>query len=200
MRFMKTVLIIFAVLILLFAIIQIYAMSSRTSIENYPYTVVKKFDDFEIRNYEASLFTSVKLGTSEYESASSAGFSVLGGYIFGGNEKNEKIAMTSPVAMSLEDSMTMMFMVPKDYKKENLPKPNSSDIEFREEPAKTVAAIRFGGWANTKNIEEYKVKLTNALDREGIEYTNRFFLLGYNPPYDLVNRRNEVIVELATRL
>lgn len=86
MRYMKSVLIILTVLILIFTIIQIYAMSCRTSIENYPYTVVKKFKEFEIRNYEASLFTSVKLGTNEYESASNAGFFVLGGYIFGGKE------------------------------------------------------------------------------------------------------------------
>jgi hypothetical protein len=59
---------------------------------------------------------------------------------FGGNKENEKIAMTSPVTMSLEDSMTVMFMVPK-FNKETLPKPSESQIEFRQEPAKTVAAI-----------------------------------------------------------
>jgi hypothetical protein len=35
--------------------------------------------------------------------------------------------------------------------KRNLPQPNESDIEFRE-PAKTVAAISFGGWANDEKI------------------------------------------------
>ena len=196
---MKTVLIIIGVLILIFSIIQIFAMSSRTNIENYPFTVVKSFKDFEIRDYEASLFTSVKIGSNEYDKASSAGFSILGGYIFGGNEKNEKIAMTSPVAMSLEDSMTMMFMVPKGYKKEDLPKPNASNIEFKEEPSKTVAAIRFGGWANNAKIEKYKEALRASLEREGIAYTNRFFLLGYNPPYDVINRKNEIIVELENK-
>ncbi len=112
---------------------------SRSNIESYPFTVVKTYKDFEIRNYEASLFTSVKLSSKNYDSASSRGFSILGGYIFGGNDRNEKIAMTSPVAMSLEDSMTIMFMVPKDLKKENLPKPNQTSIEFREEPAKTLS-------------------------------------------------------------
>jgi hypothetical protein len=59
------------------------------------------------------LFTAVKLSTKEFKEASSQGFSILAGYIFGGNKENEKIAMTSPVTMSLEDSMTVMFMVPK---------------------------------------------------------------------------------------
>jgi hypothetical protein len=41
--------------------------------------------------------------TKKFKEASSQGFSILAGYIFGGNKENEKIAMTSPVTMSLED-------------------------------------------------------------------------------------------------
>ncbi len=195
---MKVLYILSGIILLIVLIVQVFAMSSQNSIENYPYEVIKKYDDFEIRNYEARLFTSVKLDTKDYKAASGNGFSKLGGYIFGDNEKNEKIAMTSPVSMSLEDStnMTMMFMVPKDYTKDNLPKPNRTDIEFKEEPAKTVAAITFGGWANNEKIEHYKQQLIEALKREGIPYTNNYSLLGYNPPYELIGRRNEVIVEL----
>jgi hypothetical protein len=194
---MKTLIIIVATIILVVAAIQLYGMSSRNKIETYPYTVKKVYDDFEIRDYEASLFTSVKMNTNDYNKASSSGFRVLAGYIFGGNDKNEKIAMTSPVAMSLEDSMTMMFMVPRSLTRDELPKPNSESINFEEVPAKKVAAIQFGGWANSKKIEKYKQKLLKALDLEGIAYTDRSFFLGYNPPYDLVDRRNEVIIELV---
>ncbi len=193
---MKITLIILGIVILVFIIVQIYTLRSRSRIEKYPFTVVKTFSGFEIRNYEASLFTSVTLPTNEYEKASNKGFSILSGYIFGGNKANEKISMTSPVAMSLEDSMTVMFMVPKDFKKENLPEPNRSDIEFREEPAKTVAAISFGGWADSGKIGKYRSKLMAALDAEGIPYSDHFYFLGYNPPFDILNRKNEIIVEL----
>jgi len=111
-------------------------------------------------------------------------------------KKSEKIAMTSPVTMSLEDSMTMKFMVPKKYSKDALPKPNSSQVEFEEVPEKSVAAITFSGWANDMRIEKYKAQLIAALEREGISYSNRFFFFGYNPPYEVLNRRNEIIVEL----
>ena len=171
-------------------------MKGQSGIETYPYTVEEKFDNFEIRSYEASLFTMVKLPPSEYKTASGQGFRLLAGYIFGGNESNEKIAMKSPVQMSLEDSMTMMFMVPKNFSKENLPKPNQSEIKFQEEPAKTVAAITFGGWANSNKIETYKNKLKASLNTLGISYTNHFYFLGYNPPFDIFNRKNEIIVEL----
>jgi hypothetical protein len=193
---MKIILIILGILVLGFVIVQIYAMKSQSSIENYPYKIVKSFSKFEIRNYEATLFTSIKLTANNYKEASGKGFSILAGYIFGGNETNEKIAMTSPVSMSLEDTMTMMFMVPKKFRKEDLPKPNQSNIEFREEPSKTMAAITFGGWANSNNIEVYKNKLKTALEEEGIPYSNKFYFFGYNPPFEILNRRNEVLVEL----
>jgi hypothetical protein len=193
---MKALLIVLGVILLAFIIIQLYAINGQRNIETYPYVVNKKYDAFEIRSYEATLFSSVKLSTNTYKDASSKGFSILAGYIFGGNEKNEKIAMTSPVSMSLEDSMTMMFMVPKKFKKETLPQPNQSQIKFREEPAKTVAAISFGGWADDEKIEEYKQKLKSALDAEGITYTSHFYFLGYNPPFEIFNRKNEIIVEL----
>jgi hypothetical protein len=193
---MKILLILLGVLVLAFIIIQLFAMNGQRNIETYPYVVNKKYNTFEIRNYEATLFTSVQLSGNKYKDASSKGFSLLAGYIFGGNKQNEKIAMTSPVAMSLEDSMTMMFMVPKKFNKETLPEPNQSQIKFVEEPAKTMAAISFSGWANDEKIEAYKQKLKSALDTEKIEYTKRFYFLGYNPPYEVFNRKNEIIVEL----
>jgi len=193
---MKTASILLGIIAIVFVGIQLFSLKSQKNIETYPYVVNKKYDQFEIRSYKATLFTSVKLSSKKYKEASSKGFSILAGYIFGNNNRNEKIAMTSPVSMSLKDSTTMMFMVPKKYKKETLPQPNLSNIKFKEEPAKTVAAINFSGWANDKKIKKYKQKLKDALDKEGILYKNRFQFLGYNAPYEVFNRKNEIIVEL----
>tara|TARA_B110000285_G_scaffold229695_1_gene294893 strand:+ start:130 stop:723 length:594 start_codon:yes stop_codon:yes gene_type:complete len=193
---MKIVYIILGVIIVLFVASQIFFMSSQKNIEQYPFKVVKTYDNFEIRNYEATLFTAVKLVTNKYDKASSKGFSVLAGYIFGGNNKKEKIAMTSPVAMTLKDTTTMMFMVPKKYKKEDLPIPNDPLIKFKEVPAKKMAAISFKGWADDRKIASYKKKLIKALEKEGIKYSNNFLFLGYNAPMEVFNRKNEVIVEL----
>jgi len=192
---MKIVISILGTLVLVFVIIQLFALKTQKDIETYPYVVVKKYDQFEIRKYESRLFTSVTLPTNQYKNASGNGFSILAGYIFGNNKTNEKIAMTSPVAMSLEDSMTMMFMVP-EKNKESLPEPNSKQIKFQEEPAKTVAAITFSGWADQEKINRYKSKLIEALESNKISYTQKFYFLGYNAPYETYNRRNEVIVEL----
>ena len=193
---MKIVSILIGVLLLIFIGVQLFALKSQKNIETYPYKVTKVYDNFEIRNYESTLFTSVKLSTKNYKESSSKGFSILAGYIFGDNDRNEKIAMTSPVAMTLEDSMTMLFMVPKKFEKETLPQPNQAEIVFKNEPAKTVAAITFNGWADDEKIERYKQDLKLALDTQKISYTNRFYFLGYNAPYEVFNRKNEVIVEL----
>jgi hypothetical protein len=195
---MKTILILLAVILVAITLVQLYFLRSQRDIETYPYEVIKKYDRFEIRSYEATLFTSVKLSTKGYENSSSKGFSVLAGYIFGNNDRNEKISMTSPVVMSLQDSMTMMFMVPKKYNKDMLPKPNRSDIEIKEEPAKLLAAIGFSGWASDTKIEKYKQNLKAALDAEGIKYSSRFYFFGYNAPYEVLNRKNEVLVELES--
>jgi hypothetical protein len=196
---MKVILVIFSIILVIFIAVQLYAAKSQSNIEGYPYVVDKKYDAFEIRSHEASLFTSVKLSTNEYKEGSSKGFSILAGYIFGGNETKEQIAMTSPVSMSLDDTMTMMFMVPKKFDKNSLPKPDQSQVEFREEPAKTMAAITFGGWSDDAKIDKYKKKLITALESEGISYTKKFHFLGYNAPFEVFNRKNEVVVELEKR-
>ena len=193
---MKIVTIILVVIIVVFAFAQIYFMLLQRDIETYPYTVKKKYDRFEIRKYEATLFTSVTLTSKGYKNTSSQGFSILAGYIFGKNDRKEKISMTSPVSMSLDDSTTMMFMVPNKLNKETLPKPEQSGIEFKEEPAKLLAAISFGGWANDAKIEKYKQELKAALDAQGITYSNKFYFFGYNAPFEVFNRKNEVLVEL----
>jgi hypothetical protein len=193
---MKIVTIILVVIIVVFAFAQIYFMLLQRNIESYPYILKKKYDRFEIRKYEATLFTSVTLTSKGYKNTSSQGFSILAGYIFGKNDRKEKISMTSPVSMSLDDSTTMMFMVPKKLNKETLPKPEQSGIEFKEEPAKLLAAISFGGWANDAKIEKYKQELKAALDAQGITYSNKFYFFGYNAPFEVFNRKNEVLVEL----
>ena len=193
---MKIVLISIGAVLVIFIIVQIFALRAQYNIETYPYKVLKEYEEFEVRIYEATLFTSVKLTSDKYEESSSKGFRILAGYIFGGNERNEKISMTSPVTISLEDSMTMMFMVPKKLKKEELPRPNQPEIEFKQVPAKKMAAISFGGWANNEKIEKYKKQLIEYLNAKDINYADRFYFFGYNSPYEVFNRKNEVLVEL----
>lgn len=166
-------------------------------IETLPYKVLQTYSDFEIRAYSEANFSSVAMTKRSYKEMSGSGFRVLAGYIFGGNEENKSIAMTSPVAMELGDTMTMKFMIPAEYNLDELPKPNNGQIKFSTESEKIVAAIRYGGWTSDEKLEEKKQELIELLAAEGIEHTSEFTYLGYNPPYEVVNRRNEVTVELV---
>jgi hypothetical protein len=171
-------------------------MASNQRIEEYPYEVLKTYNSFEIRRYEEALFTSIRLNSTSYKQGSSRGFSILANYIFGGNDRKQRIAMTSPVAMTLEDNMRVMFMIPHSLERGDMPLPNEKSIDFVKEPEKLLAVINFGGWANDKKIAKYKAQLIDTLVKEGIAHENKFFIFGYNPPYEIFNRRNEVAVEI----
>jgi hypothetical protein len=127
----------------------------------------------------------------------SSGFGKLAKYIFGGNSENKKIAMTSPVHMDIGDSIsTMAFVMPSNFNKENLPKPNNANIVIENSEPEYVAVIKFGGFTSTERINIHKDILEKALKDKGISYYGNFRYLGYNPPYQLFGRRNEVIVSL----
>lgn len=190
---MRTIIIVVGILAVLGILFYVFFKNNET----YQYKVLKEYQDFEVRKYESAVFTSVELDSGSYKTVSSKGFNILAGYIFGGNESNKKMAMTTPVTMVLNDKMTMRFLVPAKYDKRDLPKPNNEAIGFEEMPSRTVACIRFSGWADDEKIERYRKALDSALDKEGLEHTGGFTFMGYNAPFDFINRRNEVMVELV---
>ncbi|MFN7910780.1 MAG: SOUL family heme-binding protein [Bacteroidota bacterium] len=193
---MKTTIILTCLILAIMIISQSFVAKGTKETEAHAYTVLKVYDQFEIRKYAPALFSSVKLKSKGYKESSGKGFRMLAGYIFGNNEKNQKIAMTTPVVMQLGDTTKMFFKVPDGYSMEALPQPNDTNIVFEKQEEKIMAAIHFNGWADDDKIKHYIAILKNALDKENIQHTNAFSFLGYNPPYELVNRRNEIAVEL----
>jgi hypothetical protein len=132
-----------------------------------------------------------------YRELGNTGFRKLAGYIFGGNKENKKIAMTSPVHMEISDTVSSMsFVMPTNYNKDNLPQPNNSEIKIKVSEPEYVAALKFGGFATTSRIEKHKAQLKKLLEDKGISYYGNFRYLGYNPPFQLFGRRNEVIVAI----
>jgi hypothetical protein len=171
-------------------------MASEKS-ETQPYKVVQIEKDFEIRFYPSTTMATITSSAKTYKELGSSGFSKLAGYIFGGNKEKKQIAMTSPVHMNINDSVsTMSFVMPTEYHKDNLPIPNNSEVKIETTADEYVAAIRFGGFASDKDIKENKEKLESALKAKAISYYGNFRYLGYNPPYQLFGRRNEVIVAI----
>ena len=67
-----------------------------SALEEPSYTVVKKYDDFEIRDYEPYLVAEVDINGT-YQNSGNSAFRILAGYIFGDNQSSEKMSMTAPV-------------------------------------------------------------------------------------------------------
>jgi hypothetical protein len=194
---MKIFLLSLTILLVIFIVFQIYTSMSTIKSEMQPYKIIKAEKSFEIRHYPAANMAIITAKTQSYRDLGYTGFRTLANYIFGGNKDKKQIAMTSPVHMDIGDSVsTMAFAMPSDLQKENLPIPDNQDIIIRTTQPEYVAALRFGGFANTKAIQKYSQKLKTLLDEKGISYTGNVRFLGYNPPYQIFGRRNEVIVTL----
>lgn len=193
---MKWYVIISVVVLVVFTAFTSYNQRLTEGIEQYSYKVERSIGEVEIREYEEAYFNTVEISDSNYKGSAGKGFRILAGYIFGGNEEERKIAMTSPVVMDMGQSITMKFMVPANEKIEELPEANDQRVELEYVGKKRVAAIRFGGWASDKRIKEYAEELYQQLSKAGISHEKEYSYYGYNPPYQLFGRRNEVVVEL----
>ena len=192
---MKLTLIIVGIFTTLVIISQLYLIMAQT--ETQPYRIIKTEKDFEIRLYPSATTATVSMDAKTYKELSSAGFRKLASFIFGGNNTNKNIAMTTPVHMDINESQSSMsFVMPASYTKDNLPKPNDSSIIIKTTAEEYVAAIRFGGYANDEEIKIYTAKLESALKSNGIQYHGNFRFLGYNAPYQLFGRKNEIIVNV----
>lgn len=194
---MKIVLIVTSIFVCLFIAFQTYTAMATNKTETQVYKVIKVEKEFEIRFYPSTTMAAITSSAKTYKELGSSGFRKLAGYIFGDNKENKQIAMTAPVHMNINDSVSSMsFVMPANYNKDNLPLPNNADVSIQTVPDEYVAAITFNGYASQETIKKYTAILENALQEKKLSYYGNFRFLGYNPPYQLFGRRNEIIVSL----
>jgi hypothetical protein len=194
---MKILLAIAAAIIIMLVIFQIYITMASGKSELQSYKVIRTEDPFEIRYYPPAIMAKISSTSKSYRDLGYSGFGKLAKYIFGGNSAKKQIAMTSPVHMDIGDTMsTMAFVMPAEYTQDNLPKPDNAEIDIQTTDAEYVAVISFGGFASNDRIYEHQELLRQHLIEKGIAYFGNFRFLGYNPPYQLFGRRNEVIVSV----
>jgi len=194
---MKAIIITTAIAIVVMVLFQSFTLMSTNKTEEQKYTVILKNLDFEIRFYPSVTVATINSNAKTYKELSGPGFRKLAGYIFGGNETNTSISMTSPVHMNINDSVSSMsFVMPSSYNQENLPKPNDPNVIIQKTTDEYVAVIRFGGFASDKDLVYYSDKLQGILKEKGITSYGHVRFLGYNPPFQILNRRNEIIVSV----
>ncbi|MEM7645365.1 MAG: heme-binding protein [Pseudomonadota bacterium] len=191
--------------------------------EELKYQVIEKDSSFEIRQYEPYISAEVTL-EGNYRDIQGDLFRILAGYIFGKNQKKQKISMTTPVVMGSEDNKksekiamtapvhmrpqegnrwTMAFSMPNKYSMDTLPEPLDQRVQLREVNKKIFAVIRFSGAYDNIEKRMAKAKKLEAWLSEKNKYkkvgTHTF--AGYDPPFTLpFLRRNEVMIEIKNRL
>lgn len=172
-----------------------YAANSK--VERQKYRLVKTIDGVEIRFYPKVIMASVASGGTTYMGNSNNHFRTLAGYIFGGNQKDEKIAMTAPVHMSQNEKVNeMSFVMPGVYDMNQLPQPKDSQIKLHYSTEGYFAALKFGGYANENKVTRKIEELKTALAKMGYATIGSYSYLGYNAPWDVINRENEIIVQV----
>lgn len=186
-------------------------------VEQADYGVVRRMNGYEIREYPAHIVAQTKVSGS-YGESMSTGFTLVAGYIFGGNTKKERIAMTAPVVAQNEplakagehiamtapvvattdgDSQIISFGMPRSYTLESLPTPNNPRVQLVMIPPKRYAVMRFSGYRTDARIKGMQEKLSSKLGQDGVVVIGGTSYAGYNAPWTPPwMTRNEVLIEV----
>lgn len=180
-----------------FIVFQSYTTLSINFSDSQMYRVIRMDPNFEIRFYLPTAIATFTFPEKNYDVLNRVGVSKLQAYINGGNNEKQIIPMTTPVHFNIKDSVSSVsFVMPLTFNASNLPKPNDAQLSVKNIPGEHVAAIEFGGFATEKNISIYTEKLKAILKAKGIQFSENFRILSYNSTYQLIDRKNEIIVDV----
>ena len=184
----------------LFAALVIMAWMPAMATEEPEFEVLQSTGNYEIRAYAPYIVAEVDV-TGDMRRAGNSAFQVLAGYIFGGNEPGEKMAMTAPVAsepLADDDAYTYAFVMERKYDMESLPKPLDARIRLVEKPARVMAVRRYSGSWNAANDRDQRAALIAALDTDEVTTRGEPIMARYDSPWTPgFMRRNEVMIEVA---
>lgn len=109
----------------------------RVGTEEPPYLKRSLTANVEIRQYGPRVAAETVVDADE-EPARNIGFRRLARYIFGGNQREESISMTAPVAQprSQGGRSTIRFFMPAKWTLETLPQPNDDVVQLVTVPAR----------------------------------------------------------------
>ena len=171
----------------------------RTFNDEPDYTVEQRIGDFEIRRYAARVEARTMLPDENVEHAIERGFDRLAKYIFGANERSEKLGMTTPVFAKRIDEADhrVSFVMPIHRTSPSLPEPKDQAIELVDVPSQRVAVLCFTGRRSAELIADRAAELKRQVAKANIAAKGEASYVGFDPPWTLpFLRRNEVWIEL----
>lgn len=154
--------------------------------ETQPYELIENFEEAELRYYPPVM-----------KIQSNGDFGSLFRYISGGNETGAKIAMTTPVQMgNTSGDQVMQFVLPSNYTSENTPQANSKNVTVLESEQGHYIAIQYGGYTMDWREKKAAQKLRDIAQKYNLQLTGEPILMVYNSPYQVFNRKNEVLYKV----
>jgi len=176
------------------------AACASAPVEEPAYTLRSSDGAFEVRAYAPTIVAETTVGGDAFGSRFE-GFGPLADYIFAKERDGEKIAMTAPVTQqaTTSDAWTIGFTMPAAYSMATLPAPVSSNVTLTQQPAHTVAVLKFTGLATERDMDEAKRTLMQKVASAGLVTKGEPVFAFYDPPWTLpFIRRNEVMIALAS--
>lgn len=179
---MKTVTVIY----LLAAVLSTHLVMAQ-KYETQPFEALNQYDEAELRFYPPVM-----------KIQSNGDFGSLFRYISGANASGEKIAMTTPVQMgNTQGDKVMQFVLPSAYTKENTPPANSENVTVMESESGHYLAIQYGGYTMEWRENKAATKLKAIAERHGLQIEGDPIVMVYNSPYQIFNRKNEVLYKVV---
>lgn len=164
-------------------------------LEEPSYDVVSTHEGFEVRRYTATVQARVRRSSADGR-GNSGGFRRLAGYIFGGNERGQRIAMTAPVHLWEDESSEAMlaFTLPSEHAFVDLPTPRDPGVHLLEVEAHTVAVLAFSGLSRPGKVGRLETDLRRMVADANLEATGPVRLAIYDNPNTTLpfQRRNEL--------
>ncbi len=168
--------------------------TTRSGYESAPYKVVRTDGKFELRDYPSLSVVETPMAASG--NSDDGSFMRLFRFITGANEAKQKIAMTTPVFMSGNDTnRKMAFVLPAKLNAATVPKPADGAVTVRELPGGRFAVLRFSGGRSAKREAEMLARLQTRLAAQGLKASASPMYGYFDPPWTpSFLRRNEVML------
>jgi len=195
----------------LFQVNQGAVITTTTSgLEIAPYSVSRTAaEGYEERVYPARKWVMTQMQHTSRDSVSMPLFGRLFNYISGQNDKQVKINMTAPVSMfiqpgtgpSAKNTFTMAFYIPSAFQNKDTPKPTNTDVSIEDRGEFKVFVRTYGGFSDHEMTLNEHTALLNSLseeDKKKVDPSGPFYSAGYDAPFTLLNRRNEIWLPLKT--
>lgn len=199
--------------IMLAASVVIFGALEAMAVEELSYKVLKKDNNFEIRDYAPHILAETVV-EGDLEQAGKKAFRRLFRYISGENRTRTKVAMTAPVSQKpkgekiemtapvgqqrvKERKWSVGFAMPSSYTLDTLPEPEDHKVTLREVPARRIAAVRYSGFWSEKGYLRYKSELEFWIREKGFTIVGDPIWARYNPPWTpWFLRRNEILIPI----